>query len=105
MSAAARTRVYELVGGHALLDLVNTLDWRFRESGTEELLTSYEDLLGFVVQSELMTAKQARVIGRTATQAESSKALDACWSLREAAAEVLYARVDERPPMSGAKAT
>jgi hypothetical protein len=27
-----------LVAGHPALDLVNTLDWRFRKEGAEELL-------------------------------------------------------------------
>ncbi len=31
-------KAFELIGGHPALDLVNTLDWRFRESGTEDLL-------------------------------------------------------------------
>jgi predicted RNA-binding Zn ribbon-like protein len=105
METATKPKVYELVGGDPALDLVNTLDWRFRESGTEELLTSYADLLDFMVQSNLMPAKQAHSIARIATYGESSGALDACYSLREAAAEAFYARVDERGPMSGAKAT
>ena len=44
---AISDRRFELIAGDPALDLVNTLDWRFRESGTEELLTSYGDLIGF----------------------------------------------------------
>ncbi len=105
MNSSTESRDFELVAGHPVLDLVNTMDWRLRESGTEELLSSYEDLLRFMLQSELMKAKQARAIVRSKTQAECAGVLVACRDLREAAAEVLYARVDERTPPSGAKST
>ena len=39
------TKPFQLVAGHPVLDLVNTLDWRFRETGPEELLDGYDDLL------------------------------------------------------------
>jgi predicted RNA-binding Zn ribbon-like protein len=98
MFHAIQDRPFELIAGHPALDLVNTLDWRFRDNGPEELLPSYDDLLRFTAQSELLTAKQIRQIDRTATESAAAAALVACRELREAAADVLYAAVDDRTP-------
>lgn len=92
------TNSFQLVAGHCVLDLINTLDWRFRESGTEELLPSSSELLRFAEESSLLTSQQVRHIARTATVREASEALRACHDLREAAADVFYALVDDRTP-------
>jgi predicted RNA-binding Zn ribbon-like protein len=89
---------FQLVGGHPAVDLVNTLDWRFREDGPEELLASYGDLVRFAEQSGLLSPKQAKQIPRSTPDAAAAHALVACRQLREAAAAVLYAAVDERTP-------
>ena len=57
---AKRKRDFELIGGHAALDLVNTLDWRFRESGSEELLEHYSDVVRFIKECGLITAAESR---------------------------------------------
>lgn len=99
MGQEKEARVYQLVGGHPALDLVNTLDWRFREGDTEELLTTYSDVLSFAEQSELLTAAEARRLERaTGTESGRKTALLAVRALREALAEVLYARLDGRKP-------
>jgi predicted RNA-binding Zn ribbon-like protein len=100
MSSLTPSRVFQLVGGHPALDLVNTLDWRFRDGGGEDLLASYDDLLSFATQTEILKAKQVREIVRSATQAESADALVSCRAMREAAAEVFYAAVDGRHPQA-----
>ena len=102
MSSLSEAKAFELIAGDPALDLVNTLDWRFRESGTEELLASYDDLLGFAAQSELLSPKQIRQIIRSTSQREAADALVSCRQLREAAAEILYAMVDRRTPSSAA---
>lgn len=94
-----QARVFQLVGGHPALDLVNTLDWRFREEGTEELLTSYGDVVSFAEQSELLTSAEARRVERGAgTEKDRTVTLTAVRALREALAEVLYAQIDGRKP-------
>jgi predicted RNA-binding Zn ribbon-like protein len=98
MSSPIQDRPFELIAGHPALDLVNTLDWRFRDEGPEELLASYDDLLRFSAQSGLLTSKQIRQILRSATESAAAEALVACRELREAAAEILYAAVDDRTP-------
>jgi predicted RNA-binding Zn ribbon-like protein len=85
---------FQLIAGHPAVDLVNTLDWRFRENGPEELLESYDDLMRFSQQSGVLTAKQTR----QARRAAGPRTLKRCIELREAIAEVLYARLDGRDP-------
>jgi predicted RNA-binding Zn ribbon-like protein len=92
------TNTFQLVAGHCVLDLINTLDWRFREAGTEELLPSYSELLRFAEESSLLTSQRVSQIARTVTAREASQTLRACHDLREAAAGVFYALVDDRTP-------
>ena len=98
MPSQSESKPFELVAGHAALDLVNTLDWRFRSSGAEELLAGYDDLLRFAAQSEILTAKQIRQIVRAGSDAAAADALVAVRELREASAEIFYAAVDSRTP-------
>jgi predicted RNA-binding Zn ribbon-like protein len=91
-------RIYELVAGHPALDLVNTLDWRFREGSPEELLTSYADVLSFTGQVELMSSPQVRRLARSTPNAAAARVLATVKELREAAADVLYTWLDGRTP-------
>jgi predicted RNA-binding Zn ribbon-like protein len=77
---------FELIAGHPALDLVNTLDWRFRETGPEELLNSYDDLLRFTEQTKLLTPKQTRELGHPAGE----NTLLGVRELREALADAFY---------------
>jgi len=92
------TNSFELIGGSPALDLVNTLDWRFRPSGPEELLSSYDDLLRFTEQSGLLNARQVQGLRRNTGDGVAMRALQQARHLREAAAEIFYAIVDERAP-------
>jgi predicted RNA-binding Zn ribbon-like protein len=79
---------------------VNTLDNRFCESGSLELLATYDDLLRFVRQTGLLTAPQVLRL-RRATDAETGReqVLDEVKKLREALAGVAYALLaDKRLP-------
>ncbi|MGO9434105.1 MAG: CGNR zinc finger domain-containing protein [Terracidiphilus sp.] len=93
---AISDRRFELIAGDPALDLVNTLDWRFRASGAEELLTSYGDLIGFCEQSGVLTAKQVRSLRREVSASAGEKVLRAVRELREAASEFLYAELEGR---------
>ena len=104
MSSPLESRTFELIAGNPALDLVNTLDWRFRDNGPEELLASYDDLLRFAAQAKILSPKQIRQIVRTSTQTSSADALVACRELREAAAEIFYAAVDSETPPASQKA-
>jgi predicted RNA-binding Zn ribbon-like protein len=96
MSEPEQRAAFQLVAGHPALDLVNTLDWRFREDGAEELLNTFDDLLRFTEQSSLLHSKQARQLLRTVSRSAGARVLKRCTELREAASGVFYAGVDGR---------
>jgi predicted RNA-binding Zn ribbon-like protein len=81
---------FELVAGHVALDLVNTLDNRFRDTGPDELLASYDDLLRFASQSGLLTGSQAKKLKGL----DASEALRQAKELRENLATIAYAQLD-----------
>ena len=85
-----------------MLDLVNTLDWRFRESGPEELLETYGDVVRFTEQCGLINPADARRLVRGLSESKAAKVVDAVRELREAAADLLYAVVDEKTPSAAA---
>jgi predicted RNA-binding Zn ribbon-like protein len=91
-------KAFELIGGHPALDLVNTLDWRFRESGPEDLLAGYDDLLRFTQESGMLTPAQTRKLGGLVGRSAGARALTCCIDLREAIAEIFYARLEGRSP-------
>ncbi len=64
---------FQLIAGDVALDLINTLDDRFSETGPEELLASYDDLLRFVTESGLLTERQARKL-RSSEASQSERA-------------------------------
>ena len=90
---------FNLLAGHAALDLVNTLDLRFSSNGPEELLPTYGDLLRLAAQSHLLTAEQTRKLARTVREKDAQRVLASVVELREALATVLYAWMDgSKPP-------
>ena len=91
-------RTFQLIAAHPALDFVNTLDWRFRQSGPEELLTTYNDLVHFTAQSNLLPTKQAQLLLRTATPRKAAKALESSKELREALAQLFYSIINNCPP-------
>jgi predicted RNA-binding Zn ribbon-like protein len=101
MKLEKQVRNFQLIAGQPALDLVNTLDWRFRAGEPEELLASYGDLVGFAAQLNLLTARQARQLLRAASEKASASVLGAARELREALAAVLYATKDGRKPGAG----
>jgi predicted RNA-binding Zn ribbon-like protein len=90
---------FQLIAGHPALDFVNTLDWRFRQSGPEELVNNYDQLLRFMEEAELLTPKQARQLQRATGGSAGRHALEQCLELREAIAQVLYAKLDGDSPL------
>ncbi len=105
MPSEDQDRAFKLVASHPALDLVNTLDWRFRDSGAEELLAGYDDLLRFVSQADLLTPKQVRQVMRSSTDRQAAEALVACRELRVAAAAFFYAAANEHNPPAAALKT
>jgi predicted RNA-binding Zn ribbon-like protein len=92
---------FELIAAHPALDLVNTLDWRFRKDGSEELLKSYDDLLRFTQESGMLKPAQIPQYRQPA----GARVLKRCIELREAIAEILYAGLDGRSPAAASLRT
>jgi predicted RNA-binding Zn ribbon-like protein len=91
---------FKLFAEHPALELVNTLDFRF-SANPQDLLPSYADLLRFAAQLRLITAEQARKLGRTVRAHDGQRVLASTVELREALAAVLYAWVDGDKPADG----
>jgi predicted RNA-binding Zn ribbon-like protein len=94
------TNPFQLVAGHSALDFVNTLDWRFRESGPEELLKDYAGLLRFAAQAGLVGGEPLRHL-RKVSEAQAAQAYGRALELRELLAQIFYALADlETPPVA-----
>jgi predicted RNA-binding Zn ribbon-like protein len=98
MSAGPQGTLFDLCGGHPALDLVNSLDNRFREDGPNEMLASYADLLRFLEESGLLGRQQARVLSKTVAPEAAARALQSARGLREATAAVLYGSLEGKDP-------
>jgi predicted RNA-binding Zn ribbon-like protein len=93
--------LFDLAGGHPALDLVNSLDNRFRADGPNEMLASYPDLLRFATESGLLQLQQLHALGEVAGSEAAIEALHAVRELREATAGVCYALVEKKTPPPG----
>ena len=90
LRAKLNSAPFQLVAGHAVLDFVNTLDWRFQASGSEELLNHYADLLRFSEESGLLTSLEVRKLA-TGDLVRKKRILSSTKKLRECLASILYA--------------
>lgn len=93
-----RPVVFDLCGGHPVLDFVNSLDNRFNSRGCIERLQRYEDLLQFTFQTRLLDSARRAHLVRTVTPAAGARALREAKVLREALAATLYAVTGGQPP-------
>ena len=90
---------FQLIAGHVALDLVNTVDDRFIPSGPQENLATYDDLLRFALQSEILTDRQVKKLRRNeASPAARESVLRQVRQLREAVASIAYAQLDGKDP-------
>jgi len=93
--------LFDLCGGHAALDFVNSLDKRFREGGPIELLADYGDLLRFAEQTTLLDTRQVRRLANSVNPGAAGRTLRSARELREALAAAFYGSVDSHPPLPG----
>ena len=84
-----KPKPFQLLAGHSALDLVNTLDNRFIDSGAIELMPVYKDLLRFMQQSGLLRPSKLRQLARCPAAAAASL-VQQVHTLREALATVFY---------------
>jgi predicted RNA-binding Zn ribbon-like protein len=97
MSGTPKT-LFDLCGGHAALDFVNSLDNRYREDGPNEMLNDYADVARFLAETHLLDPQRARSLSKTVAPEAGRHVLDSARALREAAAAVLYSAVAGDPP-------
>lgn len=97
MANAVKGR-FDLVGGHVALDFANTLDYRFAPERRRDLLSGYADLLEFVVQSGVMTSRQAGSQLRQVRVPVARRALHRAIRLREAIDSVFRSVIAGRRP-------
>lgn len=103
MGDVGREHRFELRGGNPCLDFVNTMAWRLTDRPAE-YLGSYEDLLAWGRQTDLLTSYEAKILSEWAkTELEEARAtLSRAIALREAVHGVLAAAIVGDPPDEGA---
>jgi predicted RNA-binding Zn ribbon-like protein len=82
---------FQIIAGHPALDFVNTLDDRFADSGPNELLRGYADLLSFAQQAGILEAPQIKALAAQKDATAATAALRSAHELREALAAFFYA--------------
>jgi predicted RNA-binding Zn ribbon-like protein len=95
---AKKPTLFDLSGGHPALDLVNSLDNRFRADGPNENLVQYSDLLRFLGESSLLDPQRIRLLNKAASETAAEQVLREVKKLREATAAVFYAAMEKRTP-------
>lgn len=105
MKEPLRVLSLELLGGHPILDFVNTLDWRDRDAeagGPVETLVSYEALLAWAQRLALLEAGEARLLAKEAqaNPAAANAVLQDALALREALHRLIIAAEARQRPAS-----
>ena len=103
MGSARRQKPFKFRGGVLCLDFVNTLAWRLTDHPVEYLL-SYEDLLTWGRQADLLAPDETKALsGRATTDLEDARAmLSRALALREAIHGVFSAAIAGNPQDEGA---
>jgi predicted RNA-binding Zn ribbon-like protein len=91
-----RRPTFDLIGGNACLDFVNTLD--DRHTNPKELLEHYDDLVHFGEDTGLLDPEEARrLIKRSSQNPDGAReSLRRARELREAIHDVFWALINER---------
>jgi predicted RNA-binding Zn ribbon-like protein len=93
-----RSTLFDLAGGHPALDLVNSLDNRFRADGPNEMLAGFAELVRFLQETALIEPGQAQLLKKKPDPEAADRALRSVRELREASASVLYAVAKDKAP-------
>lgn len=99
MASIPPPRTFARIGGHAALDLINTVQWRLSPARFEEDLVAYEHVLAWTRQSGLVSDEEVRTLARAArresddAEAESARVR----TLREALYAALFSGADTEP--------
>lgn len=95
---------FDRCAGHLALDFANTVDGRGSDHPVDRL-TSYQDLLAFSTQCELITAAEAHKLAARARRSASDAqvVVDRARALRDALYDLTAAIAEERTPAAAAR--
>jgi predicted RNA-binding Zn ribbon-like protein len=93
------TSVWKFLGGELCLDFANSAQWHASES-PRECLNSYEELLGWAGQAQLLSQQEVSQLRREAEQrgAEAAYILERAIRLRETIYDIFSAIAHARDP-------
>ncbi|GGH78650.1 putative RNA-binding Zn ribbon-like protein [Pullulanibacillus pueri] len=93
---------FDLIGGRLCLDFANTVGWHDSREKSEELLTSYEELVNWSLQANIFNQQQSLSLLKKA-QSQPSKAkeiLQQAIELRESIYQIFSLVSNNEPPAS-----
>jgi len=95
-------QVFDLTGGLLCLDFANTLDDR-TETHPQELLMSFEDLVSWSQQAQVVTGQEAQQLLEKAAQypAKATRVLKLAVEVREAIFRIFKAVAEDESPEEG----
>ena len=98
---SAVTKLADLprAGGHVVLNLVNTVDWRTSDEPIE-YLHAFDDVLQFGTIAGIITPAERTALSRAGTATARARAYKRVIDFREAAYRVLRASMEGRSPRS-----
>ena len=96
---------FDRCAGHLALDFANTVDGRSSDSPVDRLAT-YQDLLAFATQCELISAAEAQKLAARARRspADAQVVFERAKALRDALYDLTAAIAEERTPPAEARA-
>ena len=96
---------FDRCAGHLALDFANTVDGRGSD-GPVDRLASYQDLLAFATQCEVLGAPEAHKLAARARRspADAQVVFERARALRDALYDLTAAIAEERTPPAGARA-
>src|SRR5207248_2139698 len=90
------SRSFQLLAGHPVLDLANTLDYRYAPAKRIELVESNDDLMQFGLQSGLLESREARRWKPALKKSSTDAYLQRARELRETIEGIFAAIADRR---------
>jgi len=93
---------HELIGGRLCLDFANTVGWHDSSEASRESLTSYEKLVNWSLQANILNKKQAlSLLKQAETQPSSAKeVLEQAIELRESLFRIFSSVLNNETPAS-----
>jgi predicted RNA-binding Zn ribbon-like protein len=93
-----KTDSWSVVGGHVVLDLVNTVAWRRDTARRAERIRDPQAVVGWAGTAGLLDAEEVRTVMASTMSPGAAAALEQIQALRDAAGAVLDAYVDGNSP-------